>query len=60
MMQSRLITAGFPLFWGSTTKAPFDVVSDYLRGYRGAMLDIHRSPDELIREMTSLSRGVMP
>lgn len=28
--------------------APFDNISDYLRGMRGAMLDMHRVPDKLL------------
>jgi uroporphyrinogen-III decarboxylase len=28
--------------------APFDVVSDFLRGMRGAMLDMYRCPDKLL------------
>jgi hypothetical protein len=28
--------------------APFDLISDYLRGMRGAMLDMYRCPDKLL------------
>ncbi len=31
------------------TQAPFDIVSDALRGMRGAMLDMYRNPEELKR-----------
>jgi len=33
---------------GSITEAPFDFMSDTLRGMRGIMLDIHRRPDQLL------------
>jgi uroporphyrinogen-III decarboxylase len=39
---------GFPAFAGSLTQAPFDTISDFLRGTRGAMLDMFRHPDKLI------------
>ncbi|MEE8419328.1 MAG: uroporphyrinogen decarboxylase family protein [Dehalococcoidales bacterium] len=45
---------GFPsqygagLAGGGIGQAPFDVVSDMLRGMRGAMLDMYRCPDKLL------------
>lgn len=33
---------------GAPSGAPFDVISDYLRGMRGAMLDMYRCPDKLL------------
>jgi uroporphyrinogen-III decarboxylase len=38
---------GFPLFYSGIALAPFDVVSDLLRGMRGSMLDMYRHPEEL-------------
>ena len=43
----RIIGKGFPAFVGGSTKAPFDVVGDSLRGTKGIMLDMFRCPDEL-------------
>jgi hypothetical protein len=40
---------GFPAQAGSLTQAPFDTISDFLRGTRGAMLDMYRQPDKLIQ-----------
>ena len=42
--------AGFapPTFMGSLIEAPFDFMSDTLRGMRGIMLDIHRRPEQLL------------
>ena len=49
----RLAAAGFapPPLAGSLIEAPFDFMSDTLRGMRGIMLDIHRRPDKLLAAM---------
>jgi hypothetical protein len=39
---------GFPAQAGSVSQAPFDTISDFLRGTRGAMLDLFRHPQKLI------------
>jgi len=41
---------GFPSYTapGMMAPAPFDMISDFLRGMRGAMLDMYRLPDKLI------------
>ncbi|UCD08488.1 MAG: hypothetical protein JSU79_09025 [Dehalococcoidales bacterium] len=42
---------GYPSQFGfgrGTGGAPFDVISDFLRGMRGAMLDMYRCPDKLL------------
>jgi hypothetical protein len=39
---------GFPPFVGSLTLAPFDVISDNLRGMKGTMVDMYRQPDQLL------------
>lgn len=46
----RLAALGFapPTLAGCITEAPFDFMSDTLRGMRGIMLDIHRRPDKLL------------
>ena len=38
---------GFPAFAGGVTFAPYDVVSDRLRGMRGVMMDIFRQPEKI-------------
>jgi len=38
---------GFPLFNSGIALAPFDAVSDMLRGMKGSMLDMYRHPEEL-------------
>jgi len=52
--QRKMREQGFPLSCGAITLAPFDVFSDTLRGMRGAMLDMYRQPDKLIRGMEKL------
>lgn len=46
----RLASLGFapPSFAGSMIAAPYDFMSDTLRGMRGIMLDIYRRPDKLL------------
>ena len=39
---------GIPLQYGAITQAPFDTISDFFRGTRGAMLDMYRNPDKLM------------
>jgi uroporphyrinogen-III decarboxylase len=43
----KLVELGFPIIMGSAALAPFDFISDILRGTRGAMLDMRRVPDKL-------------
>jgi uroporphyrinogen-III decarboxylase len=45
-----------PTFVGSLIEAPFDFMSDTLRGMRGIMLDIHRRPDKLLAAMDKVLR----
>ena len=54
----RLAAAGFapPTFMGSLIEAPFDLMSDTLRGMRGIMLDIHRRPDKLLAAQEKVLR----
>lgn len=39
---------GFPLSFVSGSIAPFDLISDTLRGMRGLMLDMFRQPDKVL------------
>jgi hypothetical protein len=45
-LSDELQQLGFPTFASAATFAPFDVVSDRLRGMRGSMLDMFRQPDK--------------
>jgi hypothetical protein len=39
---------GFPPFFSDFAFAPFDALSDHLRGMRGSMLDMYRQPDAVL------------
>lgn len=58
-VQSRLFQEladlGFPLAAHGTSHAPFDVAADYLRGSKGAMLDLFRNKEKLLSLMDRLS-----
>ena len=45
---AKMKELGFPPQFGSMAHAPFDVISDFLRGTVGAMLDMYRKPDRLL------------
>lgn len=47
--QQDMVHAGFPCSAGAITLAPFDVISDALRGMRGTMLDMYRQPANLLK-----------
>ena len=38
---------GYPLQFFNLTSAPYDVISEFLRGMKGTMLDMYRKPEEL-------------
>jgi hypothetical protein len=44
----KLRQAGFPIFLGAATFAPFDMLGDTLRGTKGIMTDMYRRPDKVI------------
>jgi uroporphyrinogen-III decarboxylase len=44
----ELQNLGFPPFVGGLVLAPFDTISDHLRGMKGSMLDMYRQPDKLL------------
>jgi len=43
--------AGYPLIAGGFCKAPYDLFADFLRGSKGAMLDMFRNTDKLLEAM---------
>jgi hypothetical protein len=50
---------GFPMSAQSVALVPFDLISDMLRGMRGAMLDMFRHPDKLQEAMERLYPQVL-
>lgn len=45
--EGEMKSLGYPIQVNAFAQSPFDVVSDYVRGMRGAMLDMYRNPEEL-------------
>jgi len=50
---------GFPPFVGSLTLAPFDVISDNLRGMKGTMVDMYRQPDKLLEGVDGILKRMV-
>jgi hypothetical protein len=50
-LQEDMALLGFPAFshFGGAGIAPFDILSAFLRGMKGSMLDIYRQPDNVIK-----------
>ena len=46
--------AEFPCWGVAAAIAPFDLISDMLRGMRGSMLDMYRNPDKLLEAQEKL------
>lgn len=49
---------GFPCGNHATSHAPFDVAADYLRGSKGAMLDMFRNKDKLLELLDRLTEVI--
>jgi uroporphyrinogen-III decarboxylase len=47
-LNEELADLGFPTLHHGGVAPPFDTISDYLRGMRGTMIDMHRRPDKLL------------
>ena len=45
---------GYPSMSGGSCAAPFDIIGDWFRGTRGAMLDMFRMPEKLIKATEKL------
>lgn len=44
----RMKSLGFPMQAAGITQAPFDTISDFMRGTRGGMIDMFRHKDKLL------------
>ena len=55
----QIVAAGFPFYAGGATKAPFDVLSDSLRGTTGLMMDLYRRPEKVIEAVERLVRPMI-
>ncbi len=60
---NRMTALGFPSVGGGFCKAPYDHVTDFLRGSKGGMLDMFRNRDKLLETIDKvgdlLMRGVV-
>ncbi len=48
-LEQRVVDLGFPELTKAATFAPFDIISDRLRGMRGSMMDMYRQPSKLLQ-----------
>lgn len=53
-LERELAELGFPAVGRGGTGAPFDFISDVLRGMRGSMLDMYRQPEKLLEVQDKL------
>lgn len=44
----QLMSLGWPVYWAGVSKAPFDILGDSLRGFRGLIFDLFRRPDKVL------------
>jgi len=51
----KVMSEGFPSFWGGMAMAPFDTFADTLRGTRGIVMDMYRQPDKLLEAMEKVT-----
>ncbi len=47
--------AGYPMFAGGQSHAPFDILADTLRGTQGIIMDMYRQPDKLLKAIEILT-----
>jgi uroporphyrinogen-III decarboxylase len=52
--EQAMTQLGYPAVGRGGTGAPFDFISDFLRGMRGSMLDMYRQPEKLIEVQEQL------
>jgi hypothetical protein len=50
----RLAGLGFPSTGGGSSKAPFDLIGDSMRGFSGIIMDMYRRPEKLMEAMDAL------
>jgi len=57
--ENKMKKLGYPLQFQSMAQAPYDLVSEFLRGMRGAMLDMYRKPEELKKIQEILCESII-
>ena len=53
------MAAGFPQMFVVGASAPFDIISDHLRGIRGTMTDMYRRPEKLLAAIDKLTPRII-
>ncbi|MCS7280165.1 MAG: uroporphyrinogen decarboxylase [Desulfobacterota bacterium] len=51
----EIVSMGYPPIVGGTTKAPFDILGDTLRGTRKIMIDLYRRPELILKAVERLT-----
>jgi hypothetical protein len=46
---------GFPAFFRNVASVPYDFIANFLRGTRGAMIDMYRNPDKLLKAIEKVT-----
>ncbi len=54
--QTEIEDLGFPPYMDGMAVAPFDAISDNLRGMKGAMMDMYRLPDRLLEAVDVINK----
>ncbi|OQY21107.1 MAG: hypothetical protein B6I34_07835, partial [Anaerolineaceae bacterium 4572_32.1] len=49
--EQKMNGMGYPAYSAAVALAPYDLISDMLRGMRGTMVDMYRCPDKLVAAM---------
>jgi hypothetical protein len=49
--EHKMNALGYPSFAAGVALAPYDLISDMMRGMRGTMVDMYRCPDKLLEAM---------
>jgi hypothetical protein len=52
----QLIGLGFPAYWAGSTKAPFDILGDSMRGTREVVIDLYRRPEKVLAACERLTQ----
>lgn len=55
----RIGDLGFPIFNGSNSGAPYDVVADFFRGATGMMKDLFRHKEKLLESMDMMRQNLV-
>lgn len=56
-LHRELTGAGFPILFIAFAQSPFDIISEFLRGFKGSSLDMYKNPEELLALIDLLTPG---